>query len=96
MPDVKPNSYGRDPDGQERGHFIDDSGREFLFTYRFRGAEWGFTIFADNPEEAREKIKAVALARYDGEIGMKIPAGVPGASWLARFICWRRNLRTRS
>lgn len=64
--------------------------REFLFTYRFAGAEWGISIFADSPAEAREKIRAAALARYDGEVAMKIPAA-PCAGILARLICWWKN-----
>src|SRR5690348_16928194 len=49
--------------------------REFLFTYRFDGAEWGTSVFAADPAEAKEKIKAMALARYDGELMMRIPVG---------------------
>lgn len=64
--------------------------REFLFTYRFAGAEWGVTIFAADPDEARKKIKVVALARYDGEIMARIPAGVGG---LASLICKWKNWR---
>lgn len=57
--------------------------REFLFNYRFGGSEWGITVFADSPAEAREKIKAVALARYEGEVAMTIRL----PSWLGRW--WR-------
>lgn len=66
--------------------------REFLFTYRFAGAEWGISIFAADAAEAREKIKAVALARYDGELHMRIPSG-PGAGLVTRAICWWQNRR---
>jgi len=48
--------------------------REFLFNYRFAGEEWGITIHASNQAEAMEKIKAVGMARYEGEIFAKIPA----------------------
>jgi hypothetical protein len=65
--------------------------REFLFTYRFAGAEWGITIFASDAAEARKKIQAVALARFDGEVGEKIPAAIPGAGIWAELICWWRN-----
>jgi hypothetical protein len=65
--------------------------REFLFTYRFAGAEWGITIFATDPSEAREKIKAVAWARYDGEVAERIPAITPGVGRIADFLCWWRN-----
>lgn len=60
-----------------------EASREFQFTYRFGGHEWGIFIHASNPVEAREKIKAVALARYDGEVAMKIP--VPLGGFLRRL-----------
>jgi hypothetical protein len=66
--------------------------REFLFTYRFGGAEWSTTLYAADPAEAREKIKAVALARYDGEVTATIPAA-SRAGLLVRFICWWKNSR---
>lgn len=65
--------------------------REFLFTYRFGGAEWGTSVFAANPSEAKEKVKAMALARYDGECMMTVPAVVPGAGLFVRFWCWLKN-----
>jgi hypothetical protein len=64
---------------------------EYLFSYRFDGKEWGTTVFANSPAEAREKIKAQGMARYDGELEMRIPAFAPGAGLLARFICWFKN-----
>ena len=64
--------------------------REFLFTYRFGGSEWGTTIFAADAAEAKEKIRAVGLARYDGEVFMKGRAsGLP----FARMFVWIQNLR---
>lgn len=62
--------------------------REFLFSYRFDSAEWGISIFARDPAEAKEKIKAVALARYDGELVARIPAAIPGAGLLVRLLTW--------
>lgn len=50
----------------------DDANREFLFTYRFGGVEWGASVHAANPAEAKEKIKAMSLARYDGETVARI------------------------
>lgn len=67
--------------------------REFLFTYRFRGSDWGTSVFADSPEEAREKVKAMAWARYDGELKMRIPAAVPGAGLLSRIVALWGNMR---
>lgn len=65
--------------------------REFLFNYRFGGAEWGISIFAADPTEAREKIKAVALARYEGELDMRIPAVVSVFGLVPRLIVWLRR-----
>lgn len=65
--------------------------REFLFSYRFDGTEWGITIFADDATQAREKIKAVALARYDGELHMRIPAGASLFGLVPRLILWLRQ-----
>jgi hypothetical protein len=72
---------------------MSDARREFLFTYRFDGAEWGVSIFAKDAAEAREKIKAVALARYDGELHMRIPAALGAFGLVPRIICWLRNRR---
>jgi hypothetical protein len=69
------------------------SDRKFLFNYRFDGAEWGITIFAANPSEAKEKIKAVALARYEGELEMRIPAAVSFFGLVPRAIVWLRQRR---
>lgn len=65
--------------------------REFLFTYRFGGAEWGTSVFASDPAEAKEKIKAVGMARYDGELMGRIPAAVGAGGILARLIVWWKN-----
>lgn len=70
---------------------MSDASREFLFTYRFGGADWGISIFANDATEAREKIKAVGMARYDGEVELHIPAGMPGAGLLARMIVWLKG-----
>lgn len=70
--------------------------REFLFTYRFGSAEWGISIFAADPAEAREKIKAVALARYDGELYMRIPVGTSMFGLMPRVIVWLRRRRWMS
>lgn len=63
-----------------------------LFTYRFGGAEWNLEIPAESAREARERLSAITLARYEGEMVAKIPA-VAGP--LARLAVWFRNV-TRS
>ncbi len=69
------------------------SDREYLFNYRFGGAEWGIIIHARDPDEAREKIKAVGMARYEGEMIAKIPASIPGSGLLLRLLCWWKGNR---
>lgn len=70
--------------------------REFLFTYHFGGKQWGTSVFASSPSEAREKIKAVGMARYDGELVATIPAAIPGAGWFTSIFCWWKNNSQRS
>lgn len=65
--------------------------REFLFNYHFNGSEWGITIYANDAAEAKEKIKAVALARYEGEMYMRIPASMSLFGLLPRVITWLRQ-----
>lgn len=49
--------------------------KDFLFSYRFEGAEYGFTVPALNMDEAKARLSAMGLARYDGEIfaTIKVP-----------------------
>jgi hypothetical protein len=60
---------------------------EYLFEYRFAGSEWGITIHAESAAEAREKIKAVALARYKGEVAATIHVPSP----IGRLIAWLKS-----
>lgn len=69
--------------------------REFLFNYRFDGADWNISIFACDAAQAKEKIKAVALARYEGELAVRIPASIPGSAILVRLIFWWKNWRAQ-
>jgi hypothetical protein len=62
--------------------------RQYLFSYRYDGHEYGLTIPADSADEAKGRAKAIAMARYDGELMMTIPAG---GGWIARLIVWARN-----
>jgi len=61
----------------------DDKFQKYLFTYRFDGDQYGFDIPARSPAEAKARLIAMGLARYDGEIKLTIP--VPGGGWLARL-----------
>lgn len=73
---------------------MSEADREYLFTYHFAGKSWGTSVFASSPQEAREKIKAVGMARYDGELFATIPASIPGSSWYVRLFCWWQNRST--
>lgn len=72
--------------------------KEYLFEYHFDGAEWGISIYAENPDEAREKIKAVGLARYKGEVAATIrpnpfawALALLGAIFLLLFLFARKS-----
>lgn len=64
--------------------------REYLFSYRYDGTDWGISIFAEDEAQAKQKIKMVSLARYDGELMARLPA-VVGGGIIARLICWWKN-----
>ena len=51
---------------------MDYAKNEYTFSYRFKGRMWSLSIWADSPEEAREKLRAAATARYDGQIMQRI------------------------
>jgi hypothetical protein len=65
-----------------------EANREFLFRYHWDGKEWGTSLFAADEAEAREKIRAQGMARFDGELMARIPATVPAAGLITRLICW--------
>lgn len=46
--------------------------KKYLFHYHFQGAKWACDVYANNPEEAKEKIKAMSQAIYDGELKCEI------------------------
>jgi hypothetical protein len=58
--------------------------KEYLFKYRFGGKEWTASVFADNVEQAKQKIRAQATAVYEGELVVRMP--VPRKlSWIKRI-----------
>ena len=54
--------------------------KEFIFKYKFGGKYWSASVFANDAEEAKRKIRAQASAVYDGEIVAKVPV-LCRASW---------------
>jgi hypothetical protein len=60
--------------------------QRYLFSYRFDGDEYSFDIPARNAAEAKQRLSAMGMARYDGEIMATIK--VPGGNWLSRLLGW--------
>lgn len=58
----------------------------YLFEYRHDNAEWGIEITARSPEEAKERIKSLTWARYQGEVVAKVP--VPTTGFFKRIATW--------
>lgn len=58
--------------------------KEYLFKYKFGGKEWSASVFANDAEEAKRKIRAQATAIYEGELVVRMP--VPRKlSWIKRL-----------
>jgi hypothetical protein len=60
----------------------------YLFEYRHDGCDWGIEIIATSPEEAKERIKSLVRARYQGEVKAKI--STPPMGWTKRIASWFR------
>lgn len=60
-----------------------------LFEYRHQGADWALEIEADSVDDAKERLKALTWARYNGEIRAKVR--VPGGG----ILLWLRSLLSR-
>lgn len=50
--------------------------RIFLYDYTFNGARFSLDIYAKNLEEAEAKMKAAAMAQYEGELIIRVPLPV--------------------
>jgi hypothetical protein len=59
-----------------------------LFSYRFGDARWSLEIQATSAEEAKERMKALAWATYDGELVANIPLA---PRRFVRFFDWLRR-----
>ena len=60
--------------------------KKYLFHYYFQGAKWACDVYANNPEEAKEKIRAMSQAIYDGELKCEIRIPENLLSRVARLI----------
>lgn len=47
-----------------------------LFSYRYDGREYTVDIIAKDAAEAKERLKALAWAKYDGELVARVPAEI--------------------
>jgi len=61
----------------------------YLFTYRHDGAEWTLEIKARDIHDAKERLKALPFARYDGELIAKVPVSLGP---LMKVAVWLRNV----
>ena len=59
-----------------------------LFSYRFNGRQYTVDIPAKDTDEAKERLKALAWAQYDGVLVARIPAQL---GFLARLVVAVRN-----
>ena len=67
----------------------------FHFSYDFDGKSYGFHVPARSADEAHERMKKIALARYDGQdCGGPIPLLLGG--FLVPLIVWWRNRKQRA
>lgn len=65
--------------------------KKYLFHYYYQGSKWACDVYANTPEEAKEKVKAMSQAVYDGECKMEIYIPENPLSKIARLM--RRLLR---
>lgn len=59
-----------------------DGFQDYLFEYPHDGGTWALKVKASSPEDARDRLKSLAWARYKGEVAATVP--VPGI--LARVV----------
>jgi len=65
----------------------------FTYSYRYKGAEWGFELPAEDFKDAQARLAAIHFnGKLDGKLGGTIPASIPAAGLLTRAIVFIRNL----
>ncbi|MDP8078373.1 hypothetical protein [Phocoenobacter skyensis] len=60
--------------------------KKYLFHYYFQDSKWGCEIYAHSPQEAKEKIKAMSQAKYDGELQYSISISTKENSLITRLL----------
>lgn len=61
---------------------------EYLFEYHHNSEQWSISIWAEDRKDAQARMNKLPLARYVGEVHMKIPARL---GWVAKAYCAIRN-----
>lgn len=61
--------------------------KQFSFSYHYAGDAWGGELWADDIDDARRKLRAMANGEVDGEAGLVIK--VP--NWFGSLIEWWRK-----
>lgn len=57
--------------------------REYLFSYRWNGAEYSLTVSAYSEAEARGRVSQMSISRFDGVVHSKIK--IPLGGFLSRL-----------
>lgn len=65
---------------------MDDAFQDYLFEYPHDGGTWALKVKAKSPEDARARLKALAWARYKGEVAATIPVPSLFGRLLARLL----------
>jgi hypothetical protein len=63
--------------------------KPFACSYAHDGAEWGLTIHAYDFADAEARIKKLGFLRLNGEVKLVVPHKL---GWVAKLVCWLRNL----
>jgi hypothetical protein len=68
---------------------VEEAHDTHLFSYRFNGRQFTVDIVATDAAEARERLKALAWAKYDGVLVARVPSR---AGLFARLAVVVRNV----
>jgi len=53
-----------------------DSFATHVFSYRYNGREYTIDVVAEDASDAKERLKMLAFARYDGELVARMPSNL--------------------
>ena len=65
---------------------MNDELKTFLVSYHHDGADWILEIMARDAADARARLKALPLARIDGELVAKVPAPLGPLAAVVTFV----------